>query len=190
MRKILLLIPLLFFTFSIYAASDLTSQRNPYYKVLKQYTRESEIYSTEDIHAQYIVNATYLSEEFRSSFKTFFKKFYPDGQDGLAEKRAQLWSEDQGEVSFLVALYAKNRKMIPLGDPNSLWDLSLKMNGETYKPQLVEKVITSPLELKFFPFVNRWFQLYRVSFPAASGSNSDKIQLNLSSVVGHSELKF
>ena len=165
--------------------------KDPYGKVLRHYTKQADEYSLQDLHAQFILYATYASEEFRNAFRVEYERVYPYGQDARAKERAAPWLAQDPEANFFVAIYARKRENMILAGEKSLQDLSLHVDGKTYKPKLIEKISITPFEIYFFNYLNLWFDAYRVVFPFEGLHNRDlAFQLQLHGVSGSGNLNF
>ncbi|HCU23714.1 MAG TPA: hypothetical protein DF383_01755 [Deltaproteobacteria bacterium] len=163
----------------------------PYGKALKADTKKGDYYSPDDLSPHLIWYVTFISDAFRDQFLRQYQKIYPEGQDFLAQKKAELWLKPNPEAEFFVALYAHPKEMTNLGDEQSLWDLSLEISGKTYKPSRVEAIDIDPFERRFFSYLNQWYRGYRVVFPVTGlDDRSRAFTLHLTSVTGHSSLKF
>ncbi len=164
---------------------------DPYYKTLKKFTRKGTGLALGYLDTKYIWFATYKSEVFRQAFAEFYQKNYPVGQEGLAQSLAAPWINVSPNPQFFVALYARDVHLEQLGNEESLWDLSLQKGSQVYKPISVEPLELTSFEVRFFPYLERWYSLYRVTFPPESSSTTEPpFSLVLNSVAGHSELKF
>lgn len=190
--KLLLLALILLFAGPAAAdSSSIFGNRDPYFKVLKKFTRKGTELALGDLDTRYIWYATFRSDEFRDAFAAYFKKQYPEGQENLAGKLAKPWMEPSPNAEFFVALYCHDSKLGELGGAESLWDLTLQSGGQILKPLLVEPIEFGPFEARFFPYVMKWYKLYRVVFAGGDWNASGRpFTLNLTGIVGSNSLKF
>lgn len=183
---------LFFISSPTHAVPDsLVGLRNTYQKVVDRNTRRAEIYGIRDLDAHYIVYATFQSADFRQGYTEHYDKLYPRGQDGLANELGHPWDGRPAQAEFFIAVYAKAKGLKKMTGPKNLWDISLKVEGQYYKPASVEEVSLTPFEYKFYPFLDPWSRAYRVKFPVPlQQAENSGVSLELASVSGKSELKF
>lgn len=165
--------------------------KDHYYKVLKKFTKKSSILSLGYFNTKMIWFATFKSEEFRQAFELHFNKLYPEGQDALAYQLARPWMQATDHAEFFLSLYAHEPDLEELGNEESLWDLSLQVGNQVYKPTSVELIDPTSFTATFFPYINGWSVAYRVVFPTSPGPLSQNpFVLQLASVAGKTQLKF
>lgn len=95
--------------------------------------------------------------------------------------------QHQGKDSlFFVSFYSGNRPFEDLTNARADWELRLKMGGEVYAPLRFEKIKKhSPLDLRFYPYLNQWSHGYYVWFPRIHDKN---FSLSVRSPYARSEL--
>ncbi len=160
-----------------------------YYKVLRKNTKTSVKYNTSDIDAKYRLYATYHSQKFKKAFQKYFNRYYPEGQNGKAgEHYLQQSASEQSE--FFVALYAKQISLRELKNPQGFWSVKLHVGNQSFDPVLLEKVPRDAYYKKFYPYLDNWYQGYRVVFPYNAYQSKEPMTLVISSVAGISQLEF
>lgn len=164
------------------------THRDNYYKTLKQFTRHDNDISIDNLSAKLQWYATYKSPDFTVAFRDFYQELYPHQPANLANQRAQPWLNDSSQAEFFVAIYASSRDLEKL-DQDSLWDLSLRLGNQIYKPTRIEKIKATSFEKKFFPYTEAWHQTYRVVF-AARPNASESLDLQIQGAGGISTLHF
>jgi hypothetical protein len=192
MKKIIPLVFLILISSQAFALNDsLLDLANPYVQVVRKFTRHGEIYGIKDLNMQYKLYATFQSSEFRKSFTDLYNKLYPDGQDAQADKWGHPWEGQNPQVEFFVGVYAKDRPLKKLSGPKNLWDLSLVIGHQTYKPSLIEEIPLTPFQYKFYPYLNAWSLCYHVVFPIPlAQAEGTPMTLKVANVLGDSKLKF
>ncbi len=193
MKKFLALLSLaMLMAPTAHAFNDSTfGMKDRYYKVLKKFTKKNSILALGYFNTKVIWYATYKSEEFRQAFELHFNKLYPEGQDALAYQLARPWMQASGQAEFFLSLYAHEPDLEELGNEDSLWDLSLQVGTQVYKPVSVEPVDLTSFTATFFPYINGWSVAYRIVFSADPAQLAENpFILQLASVAGTTRLKF
>jgi len=171
--------------------NSLIGWNDPYYKVLNKNTHRGVALALGYFETKFIWFATHKSEAFRQAYTDFFNRAYPTGAPPLADKLGAPWMAASPNQEFFIALYSKDKKLEILGGDESLWDISLEVGSQVYKPILVENIETSPFEVRFFPYIERWYLTYRVVFPPDSSVDAGaQFKIVLNSVAGRNEIKF
>lgn len=191
MQKKILIIGFILLSFSSSALAwknALFTNHHAYYKTLQKFTRHDNDISIDNLNAKMQWYATYKSPEFTQAFLSYYQELYPHPSENLANQKAKLWSEKAQQAEFFIALYAQSRDLEKL-DHQSLWDLSLQVGNQSYKPVRIEKINASSFEKKFFPYLESWHQSYRVVF-AVTPPASTSLNLQISGAGGSSVLRF
>ncbi len=169
---------------------SLVSLASPYQKILSKFTRMSQELSFEQFGTKYKWYATFHSKEFREAFEKQYRKFYPNGQAALAEKFFHQY-EGPPQTEFFISLYAEDQTLQRMTGSKNLWDLSLVVGQEVFKPVFLEEVPLTAFQYQFYPYLERFYRGYRVVFPFnPEDSSAHRMELQLSSVAGVSTLKF
>lgn len=190
-RILLIVFTLIGFPLPVHGQNqNLLAIANPYLKVLRKYTKEGSVYSLQDIDTRFKWFATYHSPEFQNAFQKYFDKWYPEGQEGYAQKLKSLL-QAPGQTLFIVSLYAKPNSLKDMDQFKNLWDLSLMVKGEALKPLIVEEIPLTSFQARFYPYVTKWYRTFRVIFPYDwNNAPVNEVNLLLTSVGGTSRLKF
>jgi hypothetical protein len=190
--RILLLVLLVFTSVAVSAKDEsVFGRRDTYYKVLKKFTRKGTKLALGYLDTNFIWYATYKSEAFRRQFEDYFHRLYPEGQDGLATSSAKPWMEPSDKVEFFVAIFSPAAALQELSGTQSLWDLTLQVEGQVLKPVAIQSLEAGPFEFKFFPYLEKWYRTYRVEFPGETRvASGQPFSLVITSVAGRNELKF
>ena len=187
---------LVLFLFTFYPTSglayndSLVSLTSSYNKVLRKYTKSGSAYNIDQLNTRFKCYATYHSPEFLETFYKRFAQFYPEGQEGYAEELKNKMTSPNQAV-FFIALYSEKSGLKRMTGDKNLWDIALLVKGEVFKPVSVERVLLTPFEYRFYPYVDKWYHAYRVVFPFdAIQTKTPEMALQISSVAGVSKLNF
>lgn len=158
-----------------------------YRSVLNQWTGSKQWFSTETFSANIIWHATYFSPEFRRAFaQRHVKKKYLDAVEAaryLAEQEAKQAKAHE----FFIGIYTRKPYRNVTSGSDSFWEMVLTTaDGRVVEAASVEMVPIGPYEKVMYPYLNRWSQAYRVTFPKVT--LGDSFKLTLRSVLGQSSL--
>ena len=166
------------------------SLTSPYKKVVRKYTQERSHYSISDLNVSFKWFATYHSPTFLAAADSLLKKLYPEGLTPyVSQEKSEMDPERQTE--FFLGLFAIEPGLRAVVSDKNLWDINLKVGGKIYEAATVEEVNLNPLYTTLYPYLNRWYEGYRVVFPTnVLVSGQDEMELILSSVRGTSRMEF
>lgn len=172
-------------------AGSLSEMADPYRRVLSKNTQQGSKHNLQQLNTQFRWFATHLSQDFLAAQAKKHQKHYPQADNPLVEKlKKQLDASPLAQVSFVVGLYAKDRKLKRLNQEDHYWEISLSQGSQVYLPKSVESLSRNPYYQSFFPYLkDKWYQAYLVTFEGVEPSQKS-MKLSLSSVAGLSELKF
>lgn len=171
-------------------SGSLVSLTSPYKKVVRKYTEEKSHYSIGELTVIFKWFATYHSPKFLEAANRLMKKRYPDGPSPYAaQEHGEMDPERQTE--FFISLYALEPGLKRVVGDKSLWDINLKVGGQVFDAAKVERVDIDPFYMTFYPYLERWYEGFRVSFPTnVLTSGQDQMTLVISSVRGTSRMEF
>lgn len=131
--------------------------KDPYKKILKQWTRHDTVYVLENLEARLDWNATYFSPQFR---------------EARAEKMARLREEAAPEPAadpydeFFIGAYAGSSSWSGFGKNTGDWNIVLEAaGGQPVRPLRFERVAVGQWERILYPYLRKWDQAYLVRFP-------------------------
>lgn len=168
---------------------NLLEWTHPYYKVLRKSTQSDVKYEINDLDARYRVFATFHSKKFKQAYEKYFNRYYPEGQPGKAGEAHNAQSGDF-QTELFVALYAKEKSLRELKNPEGLWSIQLQVGNQIYEPILLEEVPKNAYYKKFYPYLKNWYRGYRIVFPYDAYQSQEPMTLVLRSIAGISRLKF
>lgn len=160
-----------------------------YRGTLRHHTETGRIYKLNTLDSVLLWNATYYSAAFRRAFEKKHARIkYLDPLE-TALFVAQEEAKQEKNHEFFVGLFTQNEFREFSTDRNSFWQVVLTAeNGMEMAPDSVAMVPVGPYERKMFPYLNRWSQAYRVTFPKAELGKH--FTLTLRSIEGSSTLKW
>ncbi|MBN1283530.1 MAG: hypothetical protein JXA24_07160 [Proteobacteria bacterium] len=170
------------------AAAPLASHAG-YNRELKKQTRSGRIYHPNTWDAEIIWRATFFDDAFREEFKKRHQKIKHLNEIGAERFEMEQANRHLNGWDFFVAIYTKDEYKNFSHYEDTFWHIELRpAGGEAVKPILVEKLPITPYEKRMFPYIDRWSQGYRVTFPKVDlGGEFD---LTIKSVVGSSTLEW
>lgn len=160
-----------------------------YAKELSRYTDSGRVFNVKDFSAAMIIHATYFSPKFRGAYIEKVAKLRHLDPVKSAKFAEEVESRSAESTEFFVGLYCK-RKMCRFDtSENTFWEMTLKTSsGSVLEPKSIEKLEVTPIEEKLFSFIDRWTEVYRVTFPKAD--LGDEFELNMYSVIGETTLEY
>lgn len=169
---------------------SLLSLTNPYKKVVRKYTRENSHYSIGELTTIFKWYATYHSPNFLAAADRLMKKRYPEGASPYAAQEHNEMDPER-QTEFFISLYALEPGLKRVVDDKNLWDINLKVGEKVYEAAKVDRVDIDPFYMTFYPYLERWYSGFRVSFPTnVLTSGQDQMTLIISSVRGTSRMEF
>jgi hypothetical protein len=118
------------------------------------------------------------------------KKRYPDGPSPYADQEHSEMDPER-QTEFFISLYALEPGLKRVVDDKNLWDINLKVGEKVFDAAKIEPVDIDPFYLTFYPYLERWYEGFRVSFPTnVLTSGQDQMTLVISSVRGTSRMEF
>ena len=188
---------LILFTFSGCASVD-KEYRPPYKEMLKEWTRTEKVYDGLDLLLS--VNATYKTEDFRSSYVDRYIEAY-QLEDGSKETMAARETEEAELYNeFFLSVTTPDKSLNDFDSKDSVWKLYLedgtgvKLSTVSIKRIETKNAMTSAL----FPYIDVWSIGYIVRFPKYSASGTEPIpnaksrymRLTVVGMLGNGELKW
>ncbi len=133
------------------------SEDRDFDQALEKATRHRTIFK--DFETRYVIDVTYLSPEFRSSFAKRLDEIYKRGEIELGQ-----FGQKAG---FFVSLHSFDETRTDLSN-NQHWSVYLKTNTGNVKPMLIKPLFDKERWRAFFPSVNMWTQDFLVIFDIPS----------------------
>lgn len=167
------------------------SRSGEYHEILKQWTSKAGVYR--GFETMLLAEGTYKSSAFRRAYvKKYAKDYRLDAKAEAEMLKAEL-SMAEGEVEFVLAVYASDRERLRLSAKDSLWRIYLEGAGEEpiipFEIRSLKKKRTSLEE--FFPYITPWVEIYQVRFKVKpSAETPQPLHLVLTGVLGTAKLTF
>ena len=148
-----------------------------YDRVLKRWTRTTELVSMSELDNVLSVTATYESWDFRWAYAV---RYAEDYRLTVEQRRSLLeasLAESRREHEFFVALYAQKYKWGDLMRDNPAWIVRLiDDTGNEVAPHEINEIRRpGAIEHTYFPYTNPWRRIFRISFPIAFGDGRSTI---------------
>ena len=160
-----------------------------YGRDLRRVTKTGRVYHMHTWDAELIWNATFFSDKFVKSFEKKHEKIKHLIGEEAARFEAEQMDRQLNGWDFFVGIYTKDRYTKFSHYEDTFWRIELTTgSGQVVKPMLVEKIPVTPYEERMFPYLDRWSNGYRVTFPKVP--LGDEIKLTIKSVVGSSTLEW
>lgn len=145
-----------------------------YKSIYTKWTKSDQVYSIDTLNATLMWNATFFSQDYiaernQKTESLGAESYQPDG------------------IEFMVVIYApKDSRRFSLAS-DTFWKCTLiTSEGRVYFPVRIDPVAVEPLQRILYPRINRWSELYHVTFdPVDLG---DSFQLRLKGVTADSTL--
>lgn len=178
---------ILFFSVSLLSCHG-QHVKSTYHRDLKKWTRQGESFQANLFFVSVKWGATLLSREMILAQGEEVGHIYEspkEKQKFLEEELAKL----NHSTRFFVSFYGYDRKNSDLAKAISDWKLALNVNGKKYLPTTIERINKiSPLEKKFYPYIDIWSNYYLVTFPVAHDELSKHITLSVHGPFGSNDL--
>lgn len=166
---------------------DLPAKEPSYEKILKQWTRRDQVYSWDNFEARMIWNATYLSDDFRSAQRRKMDALYEWSDEELSLNIRRDAEESRRADVFIVSIYAGSSDWPEVGKDDGRWRIVLETDGaRVVENDKFERIPVTQIERTLYPYLDKWSELYRVSFPKAIRGGS--FRLRLTGIPARSEL--
>jgi hypothetical protein len=192
MRVVATLLTVLILTSSCVTSLDKGAKANEapeddgdYYPSLVQATRRADV--IKDFEMIYRVNATYLSNEFRSSLNKRLDRLYFQNATGSFEEAAS-------KAGFFVTIFSPDSRSIEITNSDH-WSIFLETKDGKFKPSLVKRINDKLRWRHFFDSINFWSVEYLIVFDTASVNPATKslvekpiTKLSLASGAGNVQL--
>jgi len=158
-----------------------------YEKDLKRWTRHGQVYAWDNFEARLIWNATYLSDDFRASQRQKLAGLY-EWTDGELSRHVREDGEESRRMDvFILSIYAGSSEFPEVGKEDGKWRAVLETNGgRVVESEKFERTPITQVERTLYPYLDKWSQLYRVSFPKSL--HGDSFRLRLTGMPARSEL--
>jgi hypothetical protein len=168
-----------------------------YERVLRLWTRETELLNVDVLDNVLTVTATYESWDFRWAYVS---RYAADYRLTVSQRRALLersLAETRDHHQFYVALYAQHPKWSDLTAENAAWIVRLIDNlGSETAPTAIEAIKRpGAIERTYFPYTTPWRSAYRIRFPTAHtdgrptvSPNAEWFGLRFAGAQGHDQL--
>lgn len=161
--------------------------KDRYKKALDKYTRSSEVYWKDNLHAAIMWTATLLETPMLDAMAKKYSEVY-EAPSIQSEQLAELQNFTAGETLFYVSFYYGNRFFADLLNPRARWEVTLRTKSNVYKPVRLEKTKKpTPLDHLYFPYINQWATGYYIGFPAEA-MNERPFTLEVHGPQAHTEL--
>ena len=148
-----------------------------YDSVLKAWTRDTRLLSTDEMDNVLTVTATFESWDFRWAYAERYARDYRLGPTKKEQFRQRSLDEAQEYRQFYVALYAQHPKWGDLEVKEPAWVVHLvDSTGTETIPAKMDRIRKpGPREETYFPYTSSFRTVYRVSFPRALPSGKQSI---------------
>lgn len=127
-----------------------------YEPVLKKWRKNISVYK--DLELRLRASAVLISPEMEESYKVRLSEIH--GNQAKVDNKIVL-SKDT--ISVVIEIFTKTEAFLDLND-ESLWNLSLTMQGNTSNPISVYRYRKKELLLPYFPISTQWSRFYVVVF--------------------------
>ncbi|MCB9229915.1 MAG: hypothetical protein H6618_09910 [Deltaproteobacteria bacterium] len=129
-----------------------------YFPALKEASRNASVYR--DFETKILINATFLSPQFRTAFNKRYAELMEEKHFSLAEADTK--------AGFFVSVFTADKQPPDLND-RKLWTLILKTsNGQQYFPSMVRSLNEKSRWQAFFPWLSQWSKEYLILFETES----------------------
>ncbi len=169
------------------------SEGRNYYAVLERWTGGAKVYKGVDVILE--VDVVYMGREFKTAYVEEYAARL--GMDEDRKKRMlerELEKLDEYNELILVAA-TPVEEWNDFESRRSIWRLYLvDEDGESVEPLEIKRLDRDAFLREFFPFVDEWSTVYRVTFPRLTpkghtiGEGSQYIRLKISGIKGSTEL--
>ena len=168
-----------------------------YDRVLRYWTRSTELVSMRELDNVLSVTATYESWDFRWAYAVRYAEDYRltiDQRKALLEGSL---AESRHEHEFFVSLSAQKYKWGDLTRDNPAWIVRLidDTGNETAPREITEIRRPGAIEHTYFPYTSPWRRAFRISFPVVYGDGRPTISpqatwfgLRFAGAQGHDQL--
>jgi hypothetical protein len=148
-----------------------------YDRVLKRWTRTTELLSMSELDNVLCVTATYESWDFRWAYAVRYAEDYRLTVDQRRSLLEGSLAESRREHEFFVALYAQKHKWGDLMRDNPAWIVRLiDDTGNEVAPHEINEIRRpGAIEHTYFPYTSPWRRIFRISFPMAFGDGRTTI---------------
>lgn len=138
-----------------------------YEHVLREWTRDMELLSMDELDNVLSVTATYESWDFRWAYVARYAEDYRLTVDQRRSLLERSLAETRVHHQFYVALYAQRDTWSDLTAENAAWIVRLiDDRGSETAPSEIEAIKRpGAIERTYFPYTTPWRRAYRIRFP-------------------------
>ena len=138
-----------------------------YERILRNWTREMEFLSVDELDNVLTVTATYESWDFRWAYVARYAEDYRLTVDQRRALLERSLAETRQHHQFYVALYAQRPKWSDLTADNAAWIVRLidDVGSETVPSEIETIKRPGAIERTYFPYTTPWRRAYRIRFP-------------------------
>jgi hypothetical protein len=138
-----------------------------YLRVLRDWTRSTQLLSVEQLDNVLTVTSTYESWDFRWAYAIRYADDYRLTIDQRRSLLERSLAETHQAHQFFVTLAAQKHKWGDLGLESPAWVIRLidDTGGETVPLEIIEIKRPGAIELTYFPYTTPWRRAYRITFP-------------------------
>lgn len=148
-----------------------------YLRVLRDWTRSTQLLSVEQLDNVLTVTSTYESWDFRWAYAV---RYADDYRLTVEQRRALLersLAESRREHQFFVTLAAQKYKWGDLELDSPAWIIRLidDTGGETVPLKITEIKRPGAIEQTYYPYTNSWRRAYRITFPTTHADGQPSV---------------
>ncbi len=159
-----------------------------YKKILKRWTRHGTAFVVANLEAQLDWDATYLSDEFREASLDKMAPLLAMTPTEVAAERRENQAQEGRYDEFFIGAYAGSSDWPGMGKNTGDWSIVLEAaDGDAVKPVRFERVTITQREKILYPYLDRWDQAYRITFPKTIHAG-EKFTLRMTGIPAKSAL--
>ncbi len=174
---------------SVVVASSIALAKAPSYeKVLKQWTRDAQVFVWDNFEERLVWHATYLSTDYRAARRQKLADLYEWRDDELSKQAREDAQEESSSDVFFLAIYAGSSKWPEIGKDDGKWRIVLEQDGgSVVELTKLERIPITQVERELYPFLDKWSTAYFAHFPKMI-RNGAPFRLRMTGIPAKSEL--